>query len=101
MVGRPRHHENQQGNAGDEVVSKNMLSTNEYWPADTEDEMYLLSSSQHSLAEIFDLCKKKWPDADINDLKIESKYIQTYCIGYDKYDPTDYTDFLIIRRISK
>ena len=61
--------------------------------------MYLLSEGR-SLAEILDLCKKKWPDADMNDLLIESKHIQTECIGYDRYDPFDYTDFIFISRRS-
>lgn len=72
-----------------------------YWPDDTEDTVYLTSDSQHSLAAIIELCKEKWPDADFNDLLFESEKIHTDCLGYDLYDPGDYTDFIIIRRAAK
>lgn len=72
-----------------------------YWPDDTPDVMYITSDSQHSLAAIIDMCKTKWPDADFNDLVFESGEIQTNCLGYDIYDPSDYTDFIIISRTAK
>lgn len=69
-----------------------------FWPDDTDNEMYL--SGQHSLAELIELCKEKWPDTDFNDLVFESEYIHTDCLSYDLYDPADYTNFIIIRRRS-
>lgn len=72
-----------------------------YWPDDTEDTLYLTSDSQHSLAAIIELCKEKWPDVDFNDLLFESEKIHTDCLGYDLYDPMDYTDFIIISRAAK
>lgn len=76
------------------------MRSDDYWPTDTENEIYLPSSSNHSLSAILNLCKEKWPDANMNDLMIQSSHIQTYCIGYDRYDPIDYTDFIVIRRVS-
>lgn len=70
-----------------------------YWPDDTEDTMYLTSNSQHSLAAIINVCKEKWPDTDFNDLLFESEKIHTDCLDYDLYDSSDYTDFIIIRKI--
>lgn len=70
-----------------------------YWPDDTEDTMYLTSNSQHSLAAIINICKEKWPDTDFNDLLFESEKIHTDCLDYDLYDSSDYTDFIIIRKI--
>lgn len=72
-----------------------------YWPDDGPEIMHLTSDSQHSLAAIIETCKNKWPDTDFNDLLFESKKIQTDCLGYDLYDPSDYTDFIIITRASK
>ena len=72
-----------------------------YWPDDNDYEMYLMSSHQYSLAAIIYMCKEKWPDADFNDLVFESEKIQTDCLGYDLYDPCDYTDFVVIRRCQR
>lgn len=38
-------------------------------------------------------------DAKLSDFKITPEYIQTSCIGYDLYDPSDYSNFLHITRI--
>lgn len=69
-----------------------------FWPDDTDDEMYLTGSSQHSLAAIIEMCREKWPDTDFNDLLFESESIHTDCLDYNRYDPMDYTDFIVIRR---
>lgn len=70
-------------------------------PDDDENTMYLYSDSQNSLATILEMAKEKWPDADLNDLLIESQHIQTECIGYDLYDPFDWTQYIVIRRAAK
>jgi hypothetical protein len=72
-----------------------------YWPDDDANTMYLESGKRMSLAAIIEMCKDKWPNADFNDLLFESKEIQTDCLGYDLYDPMDYTDFIIITNVPK
>lgn len=73
--------------------------SNTYWPEDNSEQMYILGSSQHSLAAIITMCKDKWPETDFNDLVFESEYIQVRGIGYDLHDPSDYTEFIIISRV--
>ena len=72
-----------------------------FWPDDDENTVYLTSDTQHSLAGIIQMCREKWPDTDFNDLVFESDEIQTDCLGYNRYDPIDYTDFIIIRRVPR
>ena len=72
-----------------------------FWPDDTDDIMYLEGFSQHSLASIIEMCRKKWPDTDFNDLLFEAEHIQTRSIGYDLPDLGDFTDFIVIRRAAK
>jgi hypothetical protein len=70
----------------------------DFWPDDTENTMYL-PSSDHSLSELIEHAKKKWPDATLDNIHISSEKIHTACIYYDLYDASDYTDFIIITHI--
>lgn len=66
-------------------------------PDDTADSFYLDGALEWTLQEIFDKAKDKWGDTvDINKITIWPEYIHTDCIGYDKYDPGDYTNYLRI-----
>ena len=40
------------------------------------------------------------PDIYIDDITISAEYIHTRCLGYDQYDPGDYTNFLVIKKTS-
>ena len=49
------------------------------------------------LWEIIAKAKDKWgEEIDIGDICIESDYIHTHCLTYDRYDPGDYTRYLKI-----
>lgn len=67
----------------------------DFWPDDTDKKMYLTSYG-YSMIEILEKAREKWPEATLHDLKIDSEKIHTSCLYYDRYDPSDYTDFLII-----
>lgn len=68
----------------------------DFWPDDTDTTMYIAGDEtlENLLADIAD----KWPGASASNITISSEKIQTRCIGYDLYDPVDYTDFLVITR---
>jgi hypothetical protein len=70
-----------------------------YWPDDTDTEMYLDAEQIWTQAEIQARIDEKWPGASAENIVIDSRKIQTDCLGYDLYDPGDYTDFIIIRRL--
>jgi len=69
-----------------------------FWPDDTDTEIYLDSSTRPTLVEIQQKISEKWPDAWAANITFESQEINTDCLGYDLYDPSDWTNFIIIRR---
>lgn len=69
----------------------------DFWPDDTDKEFFISTESYVSLAEVLDKAREKWStDVDLEKLNIEAQHIHTYCLGYDRYDAGDYTDFLRI-----
>lgn len=75
-----------------------------YWPDDTDTTMYIQTSDSASptLAELLDKIQTKWPECSFENLietiTITSEKIHTDCLGYDLYDPMDYTDFIVITK---
>lgn len=66
-------------------------------PDDTETEMYISSDwTDVSLSQILEEAQEKWPGCNLSQLSIRAEHMQTTCLGYDRYDPTDYTNFLRI-----
>lgn len=76
--------------------TRNNSQIKDFWPDDSDTEMYLESGSPRSLKELMEIAKKKWPDAMLSEIDISSEKIHTYCITYDQYDPGDYTDFIVL-----
>jgi hypothetical protein len=66
-------------------------------PDDTDTKMYLeVNNCHYSLTSILKAAQKKWPNATPDDLIVESEYIHTDAITYDRYDPSDYKNYLVI-----
>ena len=72
-----------------------------FWPDDNETEFYKHESA--TLAEIIEDAREKWgQDIQFEHIRVSSEYIHTDCLGYDRYDSIDYTEFLKIElRIPK
>lgn len=70
-----------------------------FWPDDDDNTMYVETTSSASILYLLDRIKEKWPDAEPDELNIMAEYIHTHCLYYDRYDATDYTNFLVIRKI--
>lgn len=75
-------------------------SITDFWPDDTETEIYL--EGTHSLSDLMEKAKAKWSsltlrDIDLSDIEISSEYIHTHCLGHDCFDPNDYTNFIVIQ----
>lgn len=68
----------------------------DFWPDDTDDKIYLDGSYGTDLITIMTKAKEKWPKADFANIEIESEYIHTHALYYDRYDSSDYTNFIII-----
>lgn len=75
----------------------NVIQT--FWPDDTNDTMHLDASQIWSLTDINARIQEKWPGASTDQFIMEAAEIQTDCIGFDRYDPIDWTAFIIIRKI--
>jgi len=67
-----------------------------YWPDNTDTELYFADSV--TLSEIMETIKEKWPDCNLDSIVISSEYIHTDCLTYDLYDPSDYTEFVVVTR---
>lgn len=69
-----------------------------FWPDDDENTLYLDSTLFLSLQELLEKAQEKWPGISLTEIQISAEKIHTDCLGYDLYDPIDYTDFIVLRR---
>lgn len=72
-----------------------------YWPEDTATTMYINPGLATTVYDILSRTQRKWPGTSLEDLSITTEHIQTNCIGYDRYDPNDYTTFIVIELIDQ
>lgn len=64
-------------------------------PDDTETEFYLEYDA--SLSDIIEKVKEKFgSNVNLEDVTVTPEYIHTHALGYDMYDPSDYSNFLKI-----
>lgn len=68
-----------------------------FTPDSTEDTLYVDATGPIELDELIDRADRHF-DRNLQpaDIQIEVEHIQTECLGYDQYDPHDYTNFLVI-----
>lgn len=72
----------------------------DFRPDDDENTIYINSfMGGESLEEIMARINEKWPGASMANIRIDAEYIHTECLGYDLYDPGDWTNFIVIRRL--
>lgn len=69
-----------------------------YWPDDDDNTIYIESGTCPTLADIQARIDEKWPGASAANIEFGSEEINTDCLGYDMYDPSDWTNFIIITR---
>jgi hypothetical protein len=69
-----------------------------FWPDDTDTEMYIDAGHENTLAELIEKINDKWPGASMSNITMSAEHIHTDCLGYDLYDPGDYTMFIVITR---
>lgn len=74
-------------------------SIRKYWPDNTETEYYRYSTGGDSISDIIEYacnhfgCTKEFL---MDNCTIEADYIHTDCLGYDRYDSSDYSNFIKI-----
>lgn len=75
-----------------------------FQPDNTPDVLYLnvTDFSPRTLEELQEACVKHFgEEIGSDDLLITAEYIHTQCLGYDRYDPGDYSTFLVITKRGK
>jgi hypothetical protein len=73
-----------------------------FWPDDTDEVMHIeasVFSANTSLQELLEKAQEKWPGISFDQIQISAAHVHTDCIGYDRYDSMDYTDFIVLRKI--
>lgn len=68
-------------------------------PDDDETGMYINCNYHHTLDQMISTITEKWPGVSMSDIWIDAIHVHTDCLGCDRYDPTDYTNYIVIRRM--
>ncbi len=71
-----------------------------FWPLDTDTKIYLESNSHTDLGDLIRICQEKWPNVKFEQLFITAENIHTDCIYYDLHDAADWTNFMVIEKIT-
>jgi len=71
----------------------------DFWPDDTETQIYIVASWDNSLADLLELAQEKWPGATADSVSVSAEKIHTSCLTYDLYDSSDYTDFVVLTHV--
>lgn len=69
-----------------------------FWPDDDENTMYIDTTVYTTMQEIMEKIDEKWAGSSLSNINISAEKIHTDCLGYDLYDDSDYTDFIVIRK---
>lgn len=73
-----------------------------FTPDNTPTRLYIEGGYGISLDEILDRARDHFGrQVTIEDLELSAEHIHTRCLGFDAYDPTDWTDYLIIDLIEQ
>lgn len=68
-----------------------------FWPDNTDDTIYIESIGDYDLGDIILKAEEKWGNyIELEHIGISAETIQTNCLGYDGYDSSDYTDFIVL-----
>lgn len=69
-------------------------------PVNDENVLYLFFGCP--VSELIAKIKEHFgDDANLDNFNISPEYIHTSCLSYDRYDPSDYQNFLVITRIEQ
>lgn len=72
-------------------------SITNFWPDNTDSRIYLEAYMNPSIPDIVFMAREKWGESiNLEDITISSEYIHTNCLGYDGFDCSDWTNFLVI-----
>jgi hypothetical protein len=68
-----------------------------FLPDNTTTEVYLNGNVGYCMREILEIARDHFGSkTDFEDVSVTSEYIQTECIGFDGYDPSDYAKYIVL-----
>jgi hypothetical protein len=70
-----------------------------FWPDDDENTLHIESNTCPTLAVLLEKAQEKWPGVELHNIRISAEKIHTDCLGYDLYDSSDWTDFIILTKV--
>jgi len=70
-----------------------------FWPDNTTTEMYLMGCYSPSLKDIIEKAMEHFGECSLEELEITPEHIHTDCLYYDRYESSDYTNFIKITKI--
>lgn len=66
-------------------------------PDDTETKVHIANYMGATLQELLEVARSSFgEDVSLSDISITSEHIHTRCLGFDAYDPDDWTDYLVL-----
>lgn len=68
----------------------------DYWPEYSKNKLCLANHEGLGFNDIWEMAQERWPGITAKELRLEAEHIQTHCLGFDQYDPSDYTNFVVI-----
>lgn len=63
-----------------------------FTPDNTETELWL--PSETSMEDLFSAIESHFGDVNTTRLTLSAEHVHTNCLGYDAYDPGDYTNYI-------
>lgn len=71
-----------------------------FHPDNTESTVYRANSGFLTLEDIIETAKDAFGGSiEMSDIRISAEHIQTSCLGYNGYDWSDWTNFIVIERL--
>lgn len=78
---------------------RNNGAITDFWPDNTEDELYLADNGGITVVDLLGEIHCHFGEMDLEQIEISSENIHTSCLTYDSHDSSDYTQFVVVRRI--
>lgn len=71
----------------------------DFQPDDTAECMYINQDCGSTITyqNLLEKIQAKWgSDVSLEDVRVGTEHIHTHCLYYDRYDSSDYTNFLVV-----
>lgn len=71
-----------------------------FTPENTDTTLYIPAIDSPTLGDLLERAAAHFgADASLDRIEISAEHIHTECLGHDCYDPSDWTDFIVLTLI--